>query len=196
MGEIENTILIFLIVFIIGLGTFFGSVGTSSSANDTNITNNSSNSTNNTTKPIQLAASGISPQVSISVTSPVDLGTKLPDGLETSYSSIVQVNATGSEWLTAADDHLNLYVRSSGDFSNGSYTIPINNLKYNGFSNSTLAKTSFTTTNALVRSWALEGSWLYRSVDVSVTGNYYMTVPLGTTGGVYTTNIYYTAIIE
>lgn len=195
MEELKNTILIVFIVLIVSLGTFFGSMATSSSANDTNITNNSSNKTNDSVE-IMPMASGLAPEVSISVSSPINLGTEIPDGLENSYPSITQVNASASEWLTAADDRLNLYVRASGNFLSGSETIPLVNFKYNGYGNSSLPKTSFTTTNVRVQSWPLGGSWLFRSVSRTVYGNYYLTIPMGTPEGTYTTTIYYTAILE
>lgn len=195
MEGIKNTILIVFTVLIVSLGAFFGSMATSSSANDTNITNNSSNMTNDSVE-IMPMASGYNPQVSISVSSPINLGTEIPDGLENSYPSITQVNASASQWFTNADDSLNLYVRASGNFLSGSETIPLVNFRYDGYGNSTLPKTSFTTTNARVQSWPLGGSWLYRSVSRTVNGNYYLTIPMGTPEGTYTTTIYYTAILE
>lgn len=195
MEELNNTILIVFIVFIVSLGAFFGSVATSSSANETNITNNSSNKTNDSVV-IMPMASGFSPQVSLSVSSPINLGTEIPDGLENSYPSITQVNASASEWFTTADDRLNLYVRASGNFINGNETIPLANFKYDGYGNSTLPKTSFTTNNVRVQSWPLGGSWIFRSVSRTVYGNYYLTIPMGSAEGTYTTTIYYTAILE
>lgn len=194
MGEFQNTFFILFIVVIIGSGLFFGSINTSNSANDTNITNNSSNKTNNTTSGVTPLASGIFPSVSLTVTSNVNLGVRIPDGLESSYPSVSQVDVSGWELFPGGDD-LNLYVRASGNFISGSNNIPLSNFKYDGFSNSGLAKTSFTTTNTLVKSWPM-GSGIVGSVSDTVYGNYYLTVPMGTTGGTYTTTVYYTAILE
>ncbi|PKL66540.1 MAG: hypothetical protein CVV28_10370 [Methanobacteriales archaeon HGW-Methanobacteriales-1] len=194
MGEFQNTFFILFIVVIIGSGLFFGSLTTSNSANDTNLTNNSSNKTNNTTSGVTPMASGILPSVSLTVTSNVNLGVKLPDGLESSYPSVSRVDVSAWELFPGGDD-LNLYVRASGNFISGANNIPLSNFKYNGFSNSALAKTSFTTTNTRVKSWPM-GSGFIGSVDDTVYGNYYLTVPMGTTGGTYTTTVYYTAILE
>ena len=191
MEELNNTILIVFIVLIVSLGAFFGSVATSSSANDTNVTNNT---TNNTSKEITLAARGAFPSVSLDVTSSVDLGTQVPDGSEISYPSFVQVNASAWE-LFPQGDNLNVYVRASGDFISGSNNIALSNFKYDGFSNSNLTKTSFTTTNTRIQSWPM-GNGLVGSITRSVYGNYYMTIPMGSAEGTYTTTIYYTAILE
>jgi hypothetical protein len=134
------------------------------------------------------------PQVSLTVTSSVDFGNRIADGLETPYTSASQIDASGSEFFPQGDD-LNLYVRASGDLSSGTYSIPLNNLKYNGFSNSSLPKTSFTTNNARIQSWPL-GTGFYGSVSQTVYGNYYLTIPMGTAGGTYNTTIIYTVILE
>lgn len=194
MEELNNTILIVFIVLIVSLGAFFGSVATSSSANDTNITNNSSNKTNDTASVGPMAV-GWDPQVSISVTSSINFGSQLPDGLESPYPSVTQVNVEASDRNLLATETLNLYVRASGDLSSGNNKIPLNNLKYDGFSNSSLPKTSFTTTNTRIQSWPLERFLIWYSLSKSVTGNYYLTVPMGTNQGTYNTTIFYTAIL-
>lgn len=193
MKELKNTILIVFIVLIVSLGAFFGSVATSSSANETNITNNSSKINNNSSS-ITPMSTGWDPQVSISVSPSINLGNRIADGLESSHLSVTQVNATGSDFNIQRET-LNLYVRATGDLSDGTYTIPLNNLKYDGFSNSSLPKTSFTTTNARIQSWPLEG-FLWVSVSKSVYGNYYLTVPMGTASGTYSTTIIYTAMLD
>lgn len=181
-------------MLIVSLGAFFGSVATSSSANDTNITNNSSNKTNDTVSVGPMAV-GWDPQVSISVTSSINFGSQLPDGLESPYPSVTQVNVEASDRNLLATETLHLYVRASGDLSNGNQKIPLNNLKYDGFSNSSLPKTSFTTTNTRIQSWPLERFLIWYSLSKSVTGNYYLTVPMGTNQGTYNTTIFYTAIL-
>jgi hypothetical protein len=176
------------------LGAFFGSVATSSSANDTNITNNSSNKTNDTVSVGPMAV-GWDPQVSISVTSSVNFGSQLPDGLESPYPSVTQVNVEASDSNLLVTETLQLYVRASGDLSSGNNKIPLNNLKYDGFSNSSLPKTSFTTSNTRIQSWPLERFLIWYYLSKSVNGNYYLTVPMGTNQGTYNTTIFYTAIL-
>ena len=175
-------------VFLIGFGTFFGSIGTSSSANDTNNTTNITQQT--IASQVTPQSRGWFPSVSLDVTPAVDSGNRVSDGLEIAYPSVTQINASGSEWFPGSDT-LNLYVRASGNFVSGSNTILLNNFKYDGFSNSALSKTSFTTTNSQIQSWSM-ASW---SVDETVYGNYYFTVPMGSTDGTYTTTVYYTVML-
>ena len=136
--KIENTLLVVLVMFIIIFSTFFMSIGTSNSVNDTNITNqtnntNSTNITKNLSSDISPQSVGLWPSVSIQVTpQKLDLGSRINDGSEQSYTNSTQVELSASQWL--ADGTLNLYIRSSGDFNSGSDTIVLNNFKYNGFS--------------------------------------------------------------
>lgn len=185
--------LILLTVSILIFSTFF-SLGSVSSVNSTdqNITNQT-----NVSMATQAQANGISPQVSISLTpTTLDLGTRIADGLDYSYLNRTQINVTGSDWdILVVNENLNLYVRSEGPFVNGSNNILLNNFRYDGFSNSSLPKTAFTTSNSKVKSWHLYG-FLYDSVSDTVYSNYYLTVPLGTSPGTYTTTVYYTAMLE
>lgn len=202
-------------VFVIVFGTFFGSLGTSSSANDTNTIN-----TTNTT-PVKnvnkMAASqsltamadptpgttGTNPSVSISVTPSVNLGNVIADGSEYSYPSTTHVSVSATEetpWFTSNNDKLNLYVKSSGDFISASDSIPLSNFRYDGFSNSGLSKTSFTTDYVKVNSWGFTytlGLFVrYWSSSANVNGNYYLTVPAGSAAETYTTTVYYMAVIQ
>lgn len=204
--EIEKTILIGLVVLIIGFGTFFGSMGSSSSANDTN----STNITNSTDQTVSLMAdptpsvTGSNPSVSITVSSPVDLGTVIADGSEYVYPSIVTVDVNALEYIPPppkTNDKLNLYVKSSGDLFSDSDSIPLDNLEYDGFSNSALSKTSFLTDYVQAKSWSFTkgnkvGNNFEMVVSDSVNANYYLTVPAGVAGETYTTTVYYLAIIQ
>lgn len=209
--DIEGTVLVLLLVLIVSFSTFFGFIGTSSSANDTNVTNitNTSKVTMASSAVTASAdptpsASGISPSVSISVSSPVDLGNVIADGSTYNYIGVTQVNASASEityiW-NSNDDDLNLYVKASGDLTSPSDNIPLSNLQYDGFSNSSLSRTHFTTDYNQVKSWNFQSTgsfliWESWGVSASVNANYYLTVPTGIAGESYTTMIYYLAIIQ
>jgi hypothetical protein len=210
--KIENTVLMVIMVSIIGFAAFFGFIGTSSSANDTNITNSTTNT--NVTHVASVSssavtaaadptpsASGINPSVSLSVNSPANLGTVVADGSEYPYPKEANVTVSASETtyiLQSNNDKLNLYVKASGDLTSPSDSIPLSNLKYDGFSNS---KTSFTTDYVEIESWGFSSTWvplfyLSWSASGSANGNYYLTVPTGVAGETYATNIYYLAIIQ
>jgi hypothetical protein len=212
LGKIENTILMVIMVSIISLVAFFGFIGTSSSTNDTNTTNstNTTNIANVATASSSAvtaaadptpSASGTNPSVSLSVNSPANLGTVVADGSEYSYPKEANVTASANETtyiLQSNTDKLNLYVKASGDLISPSDSIPLSNLKYDGFSTS---KTSFTTDYVEVESWRFSSTWvplfyLSWSASGSVNGNYYLTVPTGVAGETYTTTIYYLAIIQ
>jgi hypothetical protein len=208
--DIEGTVLVLLLTLIVGFSTFFGFVGTSSSANDTNVTNitNTSNVTRASSAVTALAdptpnVSGSSSTVSISVTSPINLKNVIADGSTYNYTSVTQVNASATEagwFLYTLNDNLNLYVKASGDLASDSDIIPLNNLKYDGFSNSGLFQTSFSTDYAEINSWGFTyvSGLLYThwSTSANVNGNYYLTVPTGVSSGTYNTTVYYVAMIQ
>jgi hypothetical protein len=208
--DIEGTVLVLLLVLIVSFSTFFGFVGTSSSANDTNVTNitNTSNVTRASSAVTALAdpepsATDPDAAVSLEVTPSTNLGDRIADGSELSYPSVTQVNVTADEttWRwEQLNDKLNLYVKVTGDLISPSDSIPLNNFKYDGFSNSSLSKTSFTTDYNKVKSWNFQYTnvllWKTWSVSDSVNGNYYLTVPMGSAGETYTTTVYYLAIIQ
>lgn len=191
----------------------FGFVGTSTSANDTNATNTSQDDyvtmDSSAVTPMDdptPGTTGTRPKVSISVTSAVNLGNNvIADGSEHFYPSATQVNVSASErtgWFVSNNDKLNLYVKASGDLVSASDSIPLTNLKYNGF-NSTLAPTSFFRDYTKVKSWDFTYAWgdiglfiVDWSSSANVQGNYYLTVPTGVSHGTYKTTVYYLAIIE
>lgn len=114
----------------------------------------------------------------------LNLGTLYPDNVEMSFPSVTSVSILS---FGSTD----LYVRASGNFistTNSSNTINLSNFKYDGFKNSALSKSSFTTSDVLVKSW--DGIIISDTVPV----NYYLTIPTGTDPGTYTVTIYYTAV--
>jgi hypothetical protein len=214
--EIEKTVLIILMILVIGLGTFT-SFGTSISSNDINVTNttNSTNTTSKTSSLVTLAAAAPSSSsyTSLTVTpSSVDLGSVLADNSETFYPSQTTIEVCAGDFVSF--NRLNLYVKSAGDLDSGSDTIPINNLKYDGFGSSSLQKTSFYTNYNLVTYWNAQnfkyrnyrvyyvasdydiyGNTIYLS-PITTAANYYLTVPFGTSPGTYQTTIEYIAIFD
>ena len=222
MLDIENSVLILVMIFVMGFSSFFGFIGTASSVNDTNVTN-ATNTTNITMASSAVTAmadptpstTATNPSVSINITSSVNLSTVVADGSEYPYSSVTQVNVSASEYNSNlppnwpfygpsyADDTLNLYTKATGDLVSSLDNISINNLKYSGFSNSSLPKTSFTNDYSKTNTWNIPysswdwGYWMsYYSISKSVNGNYYLTVPTGVSSGTYKTTIYYLAILQ
>ncbi len=146
------------------------------------------NTTNNTTGPSlnnsNVTVEPMSARASVTVSpSTVNLGTVMPDGSLHSYPGIATVTVT--DWGLIFDT--DLYVRASGAFVNTadpSSTIPLSNFQYDN--PTTGSRTSFTTSNELVKTWT---SFLIMQRTVSM--NYYLTVPTFTTNGTYTTTIMY-----
>jgi hypothetical protein len=195
--NLQNTFLLLLIVSIVVFSTFL-SLNDASSTNitDQNVTNQTVAETS-TASQAQAQPNGWFPEVSISLNNTnLNLGERIADDSEWPYLAQTSVTVSGSEYLSSTDI-LNLYVRS-GDFSDGSNSIALKNFKYDGFSSSSLSKTTFTTTDTLVRSWDLQSGpfGLYWSVSDIVPANYYLTVPWGTTPGTYRTTVYYTVMLE
>ncbi|MDI6702416.1 hypothetical protein [Methanothermobacter wolfeii] len=114
--------------------------------------------------------------------STVTLGTVYPDGVERSYTNIVNVRVL--YFLSFRDT---LSVRASGDMintANSSQNIPISNLK---FSTSSVSKRSFTTSNYVIETYSGFGG----SIDVPMS--LYITVPPYTDPGTYSVTLIYTA---
>mgnify|MGYP000966051949 CR=1 FL=1 len=198
MKNLQNTFLILLIVSIVVFSTFL-SLNDASSANitDQNVTNQTVAETS-TASQAQAQSNGFLPAVSISLNNTnLNLGERIADDSEWPYLAQTSVTVSGNEWVFGSPDNLDLYVRS-GDFSDGSNSIALKNFKYDGFSSSSLSKTTFTTTDTLVRSWNLQSGLLgvYWSVSDTVPANYYLTVPWGTSPGTYRTTVYYTVMLE
>lgn len=207
MKNLQNTFLLLLIVSIVVFSTFL-SLNDASSANitDQNVTNQTVAETSTASQAqaqAQAQSNGWSQSVSISLNNTnLNLGERIADDSEWPYLAQTGVSVSGDEdtWLfTDPTDTLNLYVRSE-DFSDGYNSIPLTNFKYDGFSSSSLSKTTFTTTDTLVRSWDLQYQsgivfWKW-GVSDTVPANYYLTVPWGTTPGTYRTTVYYTVMLE
>lgn len=186
MKNLQNTFLILLIVSIVVFSTFL-SLNDASSTNitDQNVTNQTVAETSTASQAqAQAQSNGWSQSVSISLNNTnLNLGERIADDSEWPYLAQTGVSVSGDEdtWLfTDPTDTLNLYVRSE-DFSDGYNSIPLTNFKYDGFSSSSLSKTTFTTTDTLVRSWDLQYQsgivfWKW-GVSDTVPANYYLTVP-------------------
>ena len=184
---------------IVVFSTFL-SLNDASSTNitDQNVTNQTVAETSTASQAqAQAQPNGWFPEVSISLNNTnLNLGERIADDSEWPYLAQTSVTVSGSEYLSSTDI-LDLYVRS-GDFGDGSNSIALKNFKYDGFSSSSLSKTTFTTTDTLVRSWNLQTGpfGLYWSVSDTVPANYYLTVPWGTSPGTYRTTVYYTVMLE
>lgn len=207
MKNLQNTFLLLLIVSIVVFSTFL-SLNDASSVNitDQNVTNQTVAETSTASQAqaqAQAQSNGWDQSVSISLNNTnLNLGERIADDSEWPYLAQTSVSVSGDEntWLfTNPTDTLNLYVRSE-DFSGGYNSIPLINFKYDGFLSSSLSKTTFTTTDTLVRSWDLQYQsgivfWKW-GVSDTVPANYYLTVPWGTTPGNYRTTVYYTVMLE
>ena len=180
MRELYNILYITLILTVLIVSIF------SVYADDSNSSNNS---TGNTTNPIKTNVTNnavvqpMSWSISVDITpSTVNFGAFDADGSEHAY--------TGTDvTVTAIGFSANLYVRSAGDLSSSTNTIPLNNFKYScSDADPVISKTAFTTTNTLVDSYS------YLLIN-SKTYNmyYYLTIPPGTDSGNYNTTITYTA---
>lgn len=220
MLDIENTVLILVIILVISFSSFFGFIGTASSVNDTNPTHV------NVTKITKIGSSGsttgrlMAPAAAkpsknsftyLSVTpSTLDLGPALADNSKRSYPAATTIETCAGDFNSF--NSLNLYVQASGAMSSGTDTIPVSNLKYDGFGDSSLQKTSFTTAYHRVTSWKTQynywydvyyvasgisyGSGTIYLTPITTTANNYLTVPFGTSPGTYQVNITYLAIFD
>lgn len=149
------------------------------------------NDTVNNTTDLKNASKGPTVQplsLSVSVTaepSTVNLGTVYPDGVERSYTNIVNVRVR--YFLSLGDT---LSVRASGDMINtadSSQTIPLSNLK---FSTPSVAKRSFTTSDYVIATYGgIFDPLGSREVPLSL----YITVPPYTDPGTYSVTLIYTA---
>ncbi len=176
---------IFSVLFFISLITFSGmnvfaeDLASSNHMNDTNITN-TTNGTNTTVTSNAIVQPMTATGLTVTPTS-INLGVWPSDGIEHTYTSVTNVTVTA--WgLTG-----NLTVRASGDFISGTNRIPLNNFKYDcpGYINS---KTSFTTVDSIIDDYTY---LIY--YHTTYTMDYYLTIPIGTTPGTYSTNITYAA---
>ena len=185
MRESYNIFCITLIltILIVSIFSVYADDSNSSDSTGNNTTNNTkANITNNAV----IQPMSISPSVSINTTS-VDLGNLDANGIEHTYSGITTVHVTAYALLIGSGD---LYVRSTGDFTNGadtSKTIPLNNFQYSCPTVSS-GKKSFTTTSTSIYHYTILGF----TYDQDFIMNYYLTIPSGTDAGKYNTTIIYT----
>ena len=171
---------VFSIVFII-TSIFSVYADSSNSSNATNITN-TTNVTKNVTKSAVVKPMSIG-DVSIVVTPQnIDLGPLAADGSEHAYSGATNVTVNTSLIVSGT-----FSVRATGNFISGSNTIPLNNFKYTcpGDIN---VETPFTTSNQLIDDYSWNWEWNHKYIM-----NYYLTIPINTNPGTYSTTIIYTA---
>jgi hypothetical protein len=170
--ESGHLLTIFILIAILSSLYFVSAENSSNSSNQTNGTVNITNISKN------ISQQNTSVSILIKSPSSIDLGTRIPDGSEKSYDDIGSIDLS-------ADNVSELSIKCDGDFvdaENSSNTIALNNFEYDGFGNSSLSKTPFTTSFQSVRSW--QG-------NITVPVNFYLTVPVGTRPGSYSTTIYY-----
>lgn len=220
MLDIENSVLILVIIFVIGFSSFFGYIGTASSVNDTNtthakVTKITKIGSNSGTTGRLMAPAAAKPSKNsftyLSVTpTTLDLGSALADNSERSYPAATTIETCAGDFNSF--NSLNLYVKASGDMNSGTGSIPINNLKFDGFGSSSLQKTSFNKGYHLLTSWKTQYDYWYEVyyvasdlsyyggtiylTPINTTANYYLTVPFGTSPGTYQVTITYLAIFD
>lgn len=116
----------------------------------------------------------------------IDLGNLPADNVEKEW----QGGNTAEEVHSYSNVAIDLYVRASGNLTNGTNNITISNLKYADYGAS-VSKTSFTTTYVQVL-----GNWgpPEHLGSLTVPVDLYLTVPLGAVPGLYTTTIYHAAV--
>ncbi|MDI6645317.1 MAG: hypothetical protein QME14_09700 [Methanobacteriaceae archaeon] len=113
----------------------------------------------------------------------INLGTVLADG-STYYWSGGSTGLQVRRVTPRPNEPANLYVRASGDFSDGyGNIISLGNFRYSNYGGSVSSQRSFETTNRLVRANWTRSQMEYLPVDL------YLTVPSGTEPGNYTVTI-------
>ncbi|OEC87099.1 MULTISPECIES: hypothetical protein [Methanobacterium] len=171
---------VFSIIFIVAsiFSVYADSSNSSNSTNTTNTTNVTRNLTGNAVvQPMSI-------WVSVSETpTTINFGSLNADGTEHTYTSATNVT------VSAIGLSASLYTSVGGNFVSSSDTIPVSNFKYScSDASPAISKTSFTTTPTLVDtfSYFLVNTKTYRM-------NYYLTVPVNTQPGTYSTTVIYTA---
>lgn len=178
MKEGYNIFLVILILTVITISIL------SVSADDLNSSNVTTNSTNVTKNVTSKAIQPMSIWVSVNVNpSTIDFGNLAADGTTHSYTSATNVTV-GAIGTTAS-----LYVNASGDFKNGTNTIPLSNFAYGcPDSDPVITQNQFATTNTLIDSFSY---FIISSKTYHM--NYFLTIPVNTNSGNYSTTITYTA---
>ena len=174
---------VFSIIFIVA-SIFSVYADSSNSSNVTNSTN-SSNITKNITKNAIIQPMSLS--TSISVTPPTaNFGTLDADGTEHSLTNAAVVQVNASNFIFGGDGTLS--VRATGDFTSGTNSIPLSNFAYECQGNVT--KTTFTTVNSPINDYSPP---IIGTVRNTYYLKYYLTIPVNTAPGTYSTTIIYTA---
>ena len=185
MRELYSIFCVTLILVILTISMLSVSADNS---NSSNITGNSTNSTN-VTKNVTNSA-GIRPMslsTSILVTpQTADFGTLDADGAEHTLTNAAVVQVNASNFIFGGDGTLS--IRATGDFISGTSSIPLSNFAYECPGNVT--KTIFTTTNSPIDDYSPP---IIGTVRNTYYLKYYLTIPVNTVPGTYSTTIIYTA---
>ena len=185
MKEVYNMFVVLLILSVITISVISVSADDLNSSNSTDNSTNSTNVTKNLTKNAGIQPMSLSTSISVTPKT-ADFGNLTADGTEHNITNAatVQVNATNFIWGGGGT----LSVRASGDFINGTNSIPLSNFKYECPGN--VSKTSFTTDDSPIDQYAPPFIGTIRN---TYHINYYLTVPTNTYPGTYSTTIIYTA---
>lgn len=197
MEEKYNILFAALIIAFISVSILCVYADDSNSSNSTNNSTNSTNVTKKVTKGAIVQPMSTS-STSIQVTpQEVNMGPWNADGTQhiISNAATVKVHAEAG-WFSRKDGYL--YVRASGNFvssTNPSSTISLGNFQYRcpGYVDT---MTTFSTTDYPIYHYYPDIYFpllgLYGS-DYTFNMNYYLTIPVGTEPGIYSTTIIYTA---
>ncbi len=182
MKKEYNILFMALVISFITVGILSVYADSSNSLNGTN------NSTNSTTKAMTKSAA-VHPNVwyiSVEVDpSTVDLGNLTANGITNYYPGATTVTVTSIIGINTR-----LYVHASGNLINGSNQIPLSNLRYDcNSTNPHITETSFTTSDVLI-----ENNYYFLINSKEYTMDYYFTVPVDTSSGIYNTSVTYTAM--
>ena len=145
--------------------------------------------TSSSTQPVQVT---VSPTIAIAATwnsgannSTIKLGSLGADGLQKTYNG----GKSGEQLFTFSNMVVDVYTRASGPLSIGTDTIALTNFRYRGGSVRT-ARTFTTSYYKMYNNWAKAPVAGSRAASI----NLYLTVPVGTAPGNYSTTIYFAAV--
>ncbi len=177
MKERYNIIFMAFIIVFITVNILSVYADSSNSSNSTNGTNSTNVTKSAVVKPMSIG------DVSIVVTPQnIDFGPLAADGSEHAYSGATNVTVNTSLIISGT-----FSVRATGNFISGSNTIPLTNFKYT-CPGSINVETPFTTSNQLIDDYSWNWEWNHKYIM-----NYYLTIPINTNPGTYSTTIIYTA---
>lgn len=145
--------------------------------------------TTSSTQPVQVT---VSPTIAIATTwnsgannSTIKLGSLDADGLQKTYIG----GKSGEQLFTFSNMAVDVYTKTSGPLSSGTDTIALTNFRYRGGSVGT-ARAFTTSYYKMYNNWAKAPVANSRAASI----NLYLTVPIGTTPGNYSTTIYFAAV--